>query len=594
MLQTLGTIASVVVVGWLFVDRLTGQQMRQPLTWDELGTVETYTWAAFHANGVPRRITRADEVKDLPRPTPIQLVAGLYRAVAVWREPNDHIPHSVLVNLSLLARPGSERSARVPAWLGALVFALAVAWFARRTGHAFAWPLALVLAAGWPYVHEYAIEARGYTWMLALQVVLLLALYRLAGRPASVAWGGLCALIAVLSFWNIVSLSLDWLLPAYAALWLSPPFRADPAVTPTALASRRYAYRTNLLVQGLAVGFVGLVFVMDHLPYVLVSLQEFGLPTAPGEFPGRVVEMVRYLLPNARWMTIGVAGAWGWILMTRRPATRPLGLACLLTLLVSAVHFLLARKFPYARTCGYFLPLLILGVTHVVERLLDSRPERQRAWLQLAVLAGAGALVISQHLELREQGSVLARFRGDLRARPVSGRPYATAGLRDAWIRYQHLPANYLNAFDSLDLVAEATQLGFLTRPNDDPTPRLGAARWPVVPAGDMQLRMVPAAASRVLGAPPPRQYPVVVLWVLAPDRPELRNELLHEVLRSLETRWQKFNRQVFNKLEFSNQVYSVEFAVQNPAEYAQVKGAIERAKPTLGGDAVVIEPTGP
>ena len=208
----------------------------------------------FHSSGLPTHAARVEDLLHVQRPNVMQLVAGLYRAISVWREPNDHVVHSVLVNLSTAMSPGGEASVRLPAWAGALVFAGALAWLAWRSGYRLAWPLALLVATGWPYVHYYSLQARGYSWMLALQVVLLLLLANaLPRRPRSIAWGALCGFVAILSFWNMINLIVDWLAPLYLGLWLVPPRRQEAAVFVwnELSAEDRRAYRQNLVVQGL-------------------------------------------------------------------------------------------------------------------------------------------------------------------------------------------------------------------------------------------------------------------------------------------------------------------------------------------------------
>ena len=71
---------------WLFVDRMAGAQMREPLTWDEMLNLENYSWATFQTNGLPTHADRAEDMLPVQRPNVMQFVAGLYRAISVWRE----------------------------------------------------------------------------------------------------------------------------------------------------------------------------------------------------------------------------------------------------------------------------------------------------------------------------------------------------------------------------------------------------------------------------------------------------------------------------------------------------------------------------
>src|SRR5262249_3584198 len=141
-LMAVPALVAIALVLWLFSDRIAGPQMREPLLWDEILSLENYSWVTFQSNGLPKHADRVEELLHVQRPNLLQLVAGLYRAVSVWREPNDHVVYSVLVNLSTALSPGSEIAVRFPAWVGALVFAAALAWLAWRSGHRLAWPVA--------------------------------------------------------------------------------------------------------------------------------------------------------------------------------------------------------------------------------------------------------------------------------------------------------------------------------------------------------------------------------------------------------------------------------------------------------------------
>src|SRR5262249_29580868 len=142
-LMAVPAAVAIALTLWLFVDRMAGAQMRQPLPWDEMLNLEKYSWGTFQTHRPPTHTDPAEGMPPLQRPNGMQLVAGLYRAISVWREPNDHIVHSVLVNLSTALFPGGEAAVRFPAWAGALLFAAALAWLAWRSGHRLAWPLAL-------------------------------------------------------------------------------------------------------------------------------------------------------------------------------------------------------------------------------------------------------------------------------------------------------------------------------------------------------------------------------------------------------------------------------------------------------------------
>jgi hypothetical protein len=592
------TMVAIVLSLWLFVDRATGPQMREPLTWDEIVTLENYSWVTFRSDGLPTHAPRVEDLLNVQRPNALQLVAGLYRAISVWREPNDHVVHSVLVNLSTALWSDSEAAVRLPAWAGALVFAAALAWLAWRSGYRLAWPMALLVAASWPYVHYYSLVARGYSWMLALQVLLVLLLAdALPRRPTSIAWGALCVFVAILSFWNMINLIVDWLAPLYLGLWLVPPRRQE---APTSVWNElspedRRAYRQNLVVQGLVLGFFVLLFFIQFLPYILLSMQEYGIPARGLNFFRGLMGVLTYLFPNSIWAIVGVAGVVGWYFMWRDPRTRHLGTVCILSVGISLAHFVVAQKLPYARTCGYFLPLVTLGATHLTELGLRRVADRLQPTLAAAAVIGVSLLVMLQHGTLRSAVSELVGYKQRLQHEFVNDRPYITTLDQDqGWLRIRHVPPWYLTVFDPLDRIATATHLAFLIAPGDPrSTSWAGEASWPKIELPDRVLQFSPAAVRAVQDGPPPTRFPALIVWVLAPDREEIRNELLNAAFDGLNVERELQRRIFFAKWEFANQVYALEILIKNPADYREALEALRRGRDTLRGKALLIEPTG-
>jgi hypothetical protein len=589
-------VVATVVALWLFVDRLAGAQMREPLTWDEVLNLENYSWQTFRSNGLPTHADRVEDLLPLQRPNGLQLIAGLYRAISVWREPNDHVVHSTLVNLSTALFPGSEIAVRFPAWVGAFVFATALGWLAWRSGYRHAWPLALLVGASWPYVHVYSLLARGYSWVLALQVLLLLLLAEaLPRRPRSVAMGALCGFVAILSFWNLVNLIVDWLAPLYLGLWLVPPCRqeAGGSVCNELSTEDRRAYRQNLVVQALVLGFFVVLFFIHYLPYILVSMQEFGIPAHGLDFFPRLMDVLGYLFPNALWGLVGAAGVLGWYFMWRDTRTRHLGAICILSAGVSLAHFLAAQKLPYERTCGYLLPLVTLGATHLTELGFRRIADRLQPILASAAAIGVGLLVMVQHANLRSATSELTGYKQALQHEFVYDRPYITSLDDQGWIRLRHVPPWYLTVFDGLDRIAAATHLIFAVVPGDARSASwAGEAAWPKVKVADRILQVSRAAVHAVQDERPPTEYPALIIWVLAPDRQEIRNELLDAALAGLNVEHQLQRRTLLTKWEFVNQVYAIELLIKNPADYQEALEALRRGRDTLRGKAILIEPT--
>ncbi|QDU37072.1 hypothetical protein Mal4_13750 [Maioricimonas rarisocia] len=369
-----GTLAGLVTLRWSHPDA------NRPLEYDEWVSLEYYTWVGLESDGQMREIRRADQLAELDDPSPFQLAAGMYRATGVWLEPNNHVLHSALLNLVSSRTPRTPQFVRLTALAGAAVFAFACFalfyWGLR-------WRYAAAFAAVWafslPYVVRFSLEARGYSLMLALQVIFLTAAWVLARRPASVPRAAVMSITAAATFMNVVSLAVDWLLPAYFVLWLVPPAPVN-VEDPQETRHRRRQWRTSLFAQMLAIGSVGLVFLMDRLPYVVSSAQQYGNRVlSVAEFGRGLLEIGRDLFPGPVGMVVFVAGAAGLLLMPFRRADRSLGLLALAVVAVSLLHFWGTHKLPYARTCGYILPLAIAGLAFLVERIcwaINSTPLR--------------------------------------------------------------------------------------------------------------------------------------------------------------------------------------------------------------------------
>lgn len=101
-----------------------------------------------------------------------------------YREPNNHVLHSLLARASLTAwqtvsppqgLPFTEWPLRVPAWFFGILGVATVAWFLKDAGFAGAGVVAAYLLALHPWVLRYASEMRGYSMVVALVPVALVA-----------------------------------------------------------------------------------------------------------------------------------------------------------------------------------------------------------------------------------------------------------------------------------------------------------------------------------------------------------------------------------------------------------------------------------
>jgi hypothetical protein len=380
-------LAGVVVVLASAAYRAGQSDMVRPLNEDELITLRYYTWAGVRPDGEPRELRRREDIERLGRPGLRELVLGAYCSFGRWAEPNNHIVNSGLINLTLPLCHPYEAAVRIPALVGAVLFALLAGalcyWvFPARA----AVPLVTACAFWHPYLLRYSQEARGYSWMLALQLLLLVCFVRLLRSPASLLWGFLAASVAVLSFMNVLTMSLYWVFPAYFVMLLIAALAWLRGTADRSL-------RINLAAQLVGVGVVGLVFLLDRLPFVVSSTQQYGLPyQGAGEFAARLRETVEYLFPSVGWKLFAAAGVAGLLLSYRHPWGRVLLATFGVSLLVSLAHIALSHRFPYPRVCGYVLPPIFIGFGCLVQRVCDVVVSR---WLAGLTWAGCSLATLA-------------------------------------------------------------------------------------------------------------------------------------------------------------------------------------------------------
>ena len=201
-------------------------------------------------------------------------------------------------------------------------------------------------------------------------------------RPNSIALSALMGGLAATSFLSVISLSVDWVFAAYLALYVCPPAGAKPG------------WRRNLVAQGLALAAVFAIFVLDRLPAVVVASQRFGEPApsipAVADWAWRTI---RYLFPTPVWLGVASCGVLGLLLagLTRGRRT----VACLAAgvVLVNLLHFVLTNRCPYPRVCGYFLPLVLLGLGYLTEVGVTTARAKWTGVVGLGVCCGIAVLV---------------------------------------------------------------------------------------------------------------------------------------------------------------------------------------------------------
>jgi len=378
-------LLGVATLAWL---RWDNPGTSRPLEIDEWITVKYYTWMGLKSSGEGNRLVRAAQLPEQPAPDLKLLGMGIYRSLGVWKEPNNHVVNSFLLNFTLASTTPCEASIRIVSFVGALAFAAAMYWFcAGVLGWSWGGIAAAICGFSFPYVVQQSLTARGYTWMLTLQVLLLGLLWCSARRPTSVWLGLLCACVAVLNIVNLVNMAVYWVLPAYLTAWLYPPCPAQKELGD----DTRRVWRKNLLIQLLGIGGVVLVFAIDRLPYVVSSAGQYGIRFENrSELVGHFSYILAYLFPNASAVAAALFGLAGLSLLLL--PTGPAFLRCLLpVVLVAGLGFTLAtKKLGYERNYGYLIPLVLLGIGWAIERM---RHISAKALMQLP--AGVAAVAVT-------------------------------------------------------------------------------------------------------------------------------------------------------------------------------------------------------
>jgi len=199
------------------------------------------------------QVMRNDEVVTATR-----FAVDLGTALTDYSAPNNHILHTVLVNLSTSVFGLEAWAIRLPALIFGLALIVAVDWWifsatGRRSGALFA----AALVAGSSMLIEYSTVARGYTMVAVAFVVLLEISRRLLQEPTFGLW----------STWVIVAVAGMATVPVFAF----PLSAVVGWMLLNVLAGRSRSGRetfAQLAIAGLA---VGILTILVYTPAAIVS-----------------------------------------------------------------------------------------------------------------------------------------------------------------------------------------------------------------------------------------------------------------------------------------------------------------------------------
>ncbi len=223
--MTRSKVSLVIILASGFILRFAA--LNDPITYDE-----AYTYIAFASR-------------------------GFWTAISDYSLPNNHIFHTVLVFLSTQLLGNSLWAIRLPAFLAGMgmiwaAYALGKTAYSEETGLAGA-----ALVAYLPAIIRYSTDARGYSMVGLLTLIVFLLATRLANQPSTRDWIFLTVTTA-LGLWAIPLM----LYPAGAVyLWLALTSLAVPSL-------RQQGFIRNWFLSGLGAGCLTLAL---YTPALIVS-----------------------------------------------------------------------------------------------------------------------------------------------------------------------------------------------------------------------------------------------------------------------------------------------------------------------------------
>jgi hypothetical protein len=579
--------------------RMYGSDFYRGIRDDELITVQNYTWAGVKSDGTRRRLERFSDIRQLGTPTASQFIIGLYASLGRWPEPNNHVVHSLLLNGTLPLFKCKEIGLRLPALLAAMGFSLAVAVVCWRCGwHATA-ALAATMAFWNPYVVLYSQEARGYTCMLFLVTAFLIGCHAVMKNPSSILIGSALVLLSVCIFENTVNMAFDWVAPCYLLMVIFPGlFDSSPVAT-----SQKAIRRKALVVHVLCIGLAGFIFLVDRLPYVYSSSQQYGFPFHTWrEFFDLLANHLGYLFSSPSLIIFAMVGAIGMGLAWRERPARGFVALSGFAVLVTILHFGACKRFAYERNVGFWILPVLLGCACLGERLIRlPRAKWQRVAVGAAVHVGALAFLLpGLCMSVTDTRYEAARAR--IRELPDHGnvRALALLGFGVAPAIYLDFPRNWsdeltvpLKPGSAVDLVLieKQTQIplwGRHTRSSDDKA----MPDWPnaerVVSDGLYSIIRLPCRVEARHDQTPTRAtllwYPSFEQVAVSPDKvlAFLNDSALscHEVY----SRYQA-------KLEVFGRLECVVAAGANAEETRRISTTFAEAVRRFGGQVVLLLP---
>ena len=307
----------------------------------------------------------------------------------LYREPNNHVLHTLLVKLSVGLFGGHPVAIRLPAYLASVLaipmaFGLSKLLFDGKASGL----LASAAVALSPYLVLYGTNARGYSLVVLFSLCLAVLAIRMVDRPTT----GLCfpaALLVALGLWVTPS----FLFPATGLLcWASAALLKDRR--PLWLATRIWA-PCLATTAGLAAVFytptviatMGLRAVVDN-PFVRAEpWREFwaGLPAHLAKTANQFASGI----PTAFLCAVAFLFVVGLCIQIKRGNWR--AFALLPIVLIGSMALLVSKhNVPYPRVWIFLVPFILFVADAGLAAILNCAGARVKTWM----LLGAGGCAV--------------------------------------------------------------------------------------------------------------------------------------------------------------------------------------------------------
>jgi hypothetical protein len=347
---------------------------------------------------------------------------------------------------------------------------------------------------------------------------------------------------------------------------------------------------------------------MSHLPSIYSSARQYGLPFASAaEFFTLWGTVLDYWFPTPAWKVFGVLGGVGWVLLVAGRRYPFWAALAVLVLAINLAHFLLARKLPYERATGHFLPLALLGAAYLVELAVRAAgPPRQRVLLWAAFAGATLFLIVPSAQQSLEDRCLSACLQLAHRARPAPELPtYLPYGFGKDFLPGMYGPrdwrcldvvpagidlqvclfAEYRKPIGYNPVVACGKKKVQVWRTFAWESRNHGADAWPY----DL-IRIVGKTRPFSEQAAPPQR--ALVFWYLDPTRLGLSAQRQLEYVNGFDVKYIVRHTRHQAKLD----IYSIPecflFIAESEAEYRTVAEVVGEGLRRFGGNAVVFVPT--